>query len=162
MKQPEGFATKGKEHLVCKLKKSIYVLKQSPHCWNVVLDDHRCDIRFTQSTSDPCIYTSVGGSVLLAVYVDDVLLTAKSEQRMSEVKQAISNRFAMKDMGELKYFLGMTVDQKTYPDRTWIGQPGYTQRVLSKFGMDQAKPVSTPVDASTKLVKTGEDEETVD
>ena len=86
MKQPEGFATKGKEHLVCKLKKSIYGLKQSPRCWNVELDDHLCDIGFTQSTSDPCIYTSEGGSVLLAVYVDDVLLAAKSEQCMSDVK----------------------------------------------------------------------------
>ena len=86
MKQPEGFATKSKEHLVCKLKKSIYGLKRSPRCWNVALDDHLCDIGFTQSTSDPCIYTSEGGSVLLAVYVDDVLLAAKSEQHMSEVK----------------------------------------------------------------------------
>ena len=102
MKQPEGFATKGKKHLVCMLKKSIYGLKQSPRCWNVALDDHLCDIEFTQSTSYPYIYTLEGGSVLLAVYVDDVLLAAKSEQRMSEVKQAISNRFAVKDMGELK------------------------------------------------------------
>ena len=130
MKQPEGFATKGKEHLVCKLKKSIYGLKQSPRCWNVALDDHLCDIGFTQSASDPCIYTSEGGSILLAVYV------AKSEQRMSDVKQAISNRFAVKDMGELKYFLGVAVDQETNPDCIWIDQPAYTQRVLDKFGMD--------------------------
>ena len=162
MKQPEGFATKGKEHLVCKLKTSIYGLRQLPRCWNVALDDHLCDIGFTQSTSDPCIYTSEGGSVLLAVYVDDVLLAAKSEQRVSDVKQAISNRFAVKDMGELKYFLGVAVDQETNPDCIWIGQPAYTQRVLDKFGMDQAKPVSTPVDASAKLVKTSEDEETID
>ena len=81
---------------------------------------------------------------------------------MSDVKQAISNRFAVKDMGELKYFLGVAVDQETNPDCIWKGQPAYTQRVLDKFGMDQAKPVSTPVDASAKLMKTGEDEETVD
>ena len=112
MKQPESFATKRKEHLVCKLKKNIYGLKQSPRCWNVELDEHLCNIGFTQSSSDPCIYTSKGGSVLLAVYVDDVILAANSEQRMSEVKQAISNRFAVEDMGELKYFLGVTVDQE--------------------------------------------------
>ena len=90
MKQPEGFATKGKEHLVCKLKKSIYGLKQSPRCWNVALDDHLCDIGFTQSTSDPCIYTSEGESVLLAVYVDDVLLAAKSEQRIGSTWSSLS------------------------------------------------------------------------
>ena len=116
----------GNHHLMCKLKKSIYGLKQSPRCWNVALYNHLCDIGFTQSTSDPCIYTSEGGSVLLAVYVDNVLLAAKSEQRMSEVKQAISNRFAVKDIGKLKYFLGVAVDQETNPDCIWIGQPAYT------------------------------------
>ena len=62
-------------------------------------------------------------------------------------------------MGELKNFLGVAVNQEKNPDSIWIGQPAYTQRVLNKFGMDQAKPVLTPVDASAKLVKTGEDEE---
>ena len=65
-------------------------------------------------------------------------------------------------MEEVKYFLGVAIDQETNPDCIWISQPAYTQRVLDKFGMDQAKPVSTPVDASAKLVKTGEDDETVD
>ena len=58
------------------------------------------------------------------------------------MNQAISNRFPVKEMGELKYFLGVAVDQKTNPDCIWIGQPAYKQRVLDKFGMDQAKPVS--------------------
>ena len=49
---------------------------------------------------------------------------------MSEVKQAISNRFAVKNMGELKYFLGVTVDQETNPDCIWIGQPGYTPSLV--------------------------------
>ena len=137
MKQTEVVATKGKEHLVCKLKKRIYGLQQSPRCWNVALDDHLCDIEFTQSTSDPCIYTTEGGSVLLAVYVDDVLLAVKSKHRMPVVKQAISKRFAVKDMGELKYILGVTFDQKTNPDCILRGQPAYTQRVLNMFGMDQ-------------------------
>lgn len=162
MKQPKGFIKEGKEHLVCKLNKSIYGLKQSPRCWNTVLDDHLCKIGFTQSTSDPCIYTSEGESVIIAVYVDDIILAAGSEQRMSEVKQAIADEFTVKDMGELKYCLGVTVDQETNPDSIWIGQPGYTERVLTKFKMDEAKPVSTPVDTNNKLVKTGENDETVD
>ena len=58
MKQPEGFVGEGKEHLVCKLNKSIYGLKQSPRCWNAVLDDHLRKIGFRQLTSDPCIYTT--------------------------------------------------------------------------------------------------------
>ena len=56
MRQLEGFAAKGKEHLVCKLKKSIYGLKQSPRCWNTALDCQLKQMGFRQSESDPCIY----------------------------------------------------------------------------------------------------------
>ena len=52
MRQPEGFITDGEEHLVCKLKKSIYGLKQSPHCWNTTLDSHLNYMGFVQSVSD--------------------------------------------------------------------------------------------------------------
>jgi hypothetical protein len=162
MKQPEGFVTKGKEHLVCKLKKSIYGLKQSPRCWNAALDGHLRKIGFIQSTSDPCIYTADEGLVILAVYVDDIILAAKSEQHLNKVKQAIADKFTVQDMGELRYFLGVTIDQKTNSESIWMGQPGYTQRILKKFNMDEAKPVSTPVDTSVKLTKAEEENETVD
>ena len=157
MRQPEGYVMEGKEHLVCRLNKSIYGLKQSPRCWNAALDVHLCNIGFTQSSNDPCIYTSEGGSVILAVYVDDIILAAGSEQHMREVKQAIADKFAVKDMGELKYFLGVTVDQETNPVAIWIGQPAYTKRVLEKFKMNEAKPVSTPDDTGVKLIKADED-----
>ena len=58
MKQPEGFVEEGKEHLVCRLKQSLYGLKQSHRCWNSMLDTHLKDMGYVQSTSDPCIYTS--------------------------------------------------------------------------------------------------------
>ena len=54
MKQPEGFVAKGQEHLVCKLNRSIYGLKQSPRCWNSALDNHLNKMGFKQTTSDPC------------------------------------------------------------------------------------------------------------
>ena len=53
MEQPDGFVTPGREGLVCKLKKSIYGLKQSPRCWNVVLDSFLREIGFVQADSDP-------------------------------------------------------------------------------------------------------------
>ena len=62
MKQPEGFIAQGKENLVvCKVKHSIYGLKQSPRCWNATLDQQLKRMGFIQSTSDPCIYTSSEG-----------------------------------------------------------------------------------------------------
>ena len=89
MKQPEGFIAQGQEHLVCRLRKSLYGLKQSPRCWNQALDAQLKLMGFQQSTSDPCIYTSktdADGLFILAVYVDDILLAGKSEQKIARVR----------------------------------------------------------------------------
>ena len=78
MKLPEGYVIKGKEGLVGKLKKSIYGLKQSPRCWNSVLDDYLKKMGFVQAAGDPCLYiASVGEMFLIAIYVDDILLAGK-------------------------------------------------------------------------------------
>ena len=160
MKQPEGFVVKGQEHLVCKLKRSIYGLKQSSRCWNSVLDQHLKKLGFIQSVSDPCIYVaSVGEMFMIAVHVDDLVLAAKSDKHIADVKKALSEKFEVKDMGELHHFLGTKVLQNKQNGEVWIGQPAYTQTVLRKFNMENAKPVDTPVDISSKLVKMNEDSE---
>ncbi|KAK3725314.1 hypothetical protein QZH41_002591 [Actinostola sp. cb2023] len=157
MRQPEGFSVKGKEHLVCKLNKSLYGLKQSPRCWNYTLDEHLKSMGFVQTPSDPCIYVSDEDAIpfIIAVYVDDIVLAGPSDEKIAEVKQNISERFEVKDMGELKYFLGVQVIQED--GKVWIGQPTYTENILKKFGMENCKPVSTPVDPNFKLTKAGAD-----
>ncbi len=79
MKPPEGFCTTGEDHLVCRLKKSIYGLKQSPKCWNTALGSHLKDMGFIQSTSDPCIYMKAGGDVYLSVYVDNIVIAGRNQ-----------------------------------------------------------------------------------
>ena len=79
--------------MVCRLKRSIYGLKQSTRCWNSALDVQLKAMGFAQSTSDPCIYTSTKGEVfIIAVYVDDILLAGKTDERIAEVKKALSER----------------------------------------------------------------------
>ena len=81
MKQPEGFVTEEKEHLVCKLNKSLYGLKQSPRSWNYVLDEHLQSIGFVQTPSDPCIYIAEGDEpFIIAVHVDDTILAGPTDQ----------------------------------------------------------------------------------
>ena len=105
---------------------------------------------------------SEDGMVTLAVYVDDIILGACSEKLTKEVKQAIGQKFITRDMGELKYFLGVAVNQNKKSGAVWIGQPVYTRKVIKKFNMSEAKPVATPVDSSVKLTKAEEDSETID
>ena len=157
MKQPEGSVEKGKEHLVCKLKKSLYGLKQSSRCWNQALHKHLCNVGFIQNSSDPCIYTSKDGKNILAIYVDDIILAAQSQDDMDYMKRDISSKFDLKDLGELRYFLGVSV-QRDSNGSVSLDQSGYSDRILNKFDMNEAKPVSTPVDISMKLVKNDESE----
>ena len=163
MNQPEGFVAEGQEHLVCRLKKSLYGLKQSPRCWNRALDTQLKSMGFKQSTSDPCIYTSTtDGLFILAVYVDDILLAAKSQQKIDQVKADLGKRFHVKDMGLLHYFLGVSVKQNPETGKIWIGQQAYTEAVLKKFRMEHSKPACTPVTPGTKLLKATEQSEMVD
>ena len=91
MRQPQGFIAKGQEHLVCKLKKSIYGLKQSPRCWNTALHNQLTIMEFVQADSDPCVYRASGGEVFfVGVYVDDIL-AGESEKRMKELKDTLRN-----------------------------------------------------------------------
>ena len=162
MRQPQGFIAKGQEHLVCKLKKSIYGLKQSPRCWNTALHNQLTMMEFVQADSDPCVYRASGGEVFfMGVYVDDIILAGESEKRMKEVKDTLTNKFDIKDMGELHYFLGMKIQLDKTGD-IWIGQPAYAESLLQKFGMSEAKPVSTPVDTSIKFIQATEDEKCID
>ncbi len=80
---------------------------------------------------------------------------------MKEIKSKLAERFDIKDLGKLRNFLGMKIVQK--PDgAVWIGQPGYTEKLLESFGMDQAKVNATPVETNNKLVKASDDEEMYD
>ena len=85
MQQPKGFSREGEEHLVCKLKKSIYGLKQSPRCWNTALEKQLKEMGFIQSTSDPCIYVDAGGDTFfIGVYVGDIVLAGRTYERTSK------------------------------------------------------------------------------
>ena len=164
MTQPEGFVSPGQEHLVCKLKKSIYGLKQSPRCWNSALDVYLKQIGFTQSNSDPCIYFKDAGGekVYMGVYVDDIVLAARTDKVLQQVKSDLATKFDIKDIGKLHYFLGMSIIQDDDCKSVWIGQPGYTEKILTKYNMQNCNPVSTPAEPGTKQKLASETDECVD
>ena len=153
MQQPKGFECQGKEEFVCKLNKSIYGLKQSPRCWNSTLDTYLKEMQFTQTASDPCIYFQKNGkdTMFIGVYVDDIILAAKNEKQLKQVKEKLSSKFDIKDLGELKYFLGMKIEQNKEAGSIWIGQPAYIENLLKRLGMQDSKLTSTPADVSLKL-----------
>ena len=119
---------------------------------------------FKQTKSDPCIYVSTTGRdpFYIGVYVDDMVIAGKDEASLQKVKDELGTKFEIKDLGKLKYFLGMTIVQNQEEQSTWMGQPDYTTKLLEKHGMSECKPVATPVDPGTHLTTLNEKEEVVD
>ena len=116
MTQPEGFVSKGNEHLVCKLLRTIYGLRQASRRWNVRFDETIKEFDFIKNIDEPCVYKKVRGSVVtfLVLYVDDILLIGNDIPMLQSVKVWLSKNFTMKDLGEASYILGM----KIYRDRS--------------------------------------------
>ena len=100
MAQPEGFAVQDKEHLGCRLKKSIYGLKQASRQWCLKFDQIIRQFGFKENKVDNCIYTKFKGSkfIFLVLYVDDILLASSDINLLLETKKFLSCKFDMKDL----------------------------------------------------------------
>jgi hypothetical protein len=109
MKQLEGFVVKGKKELVCKLKKSLYGLKQSPRMWYKKFDTYMLGLGFTRSKEDHCVYFKLIGDHLIysVLYVDDMLLIGNNKEIIEDVKTQFFSKFDMKDLDATNFILGM-------------------------------------------------------
>ncbi|KAK9089019.1 hypothetical protein Scep_028101 [Stephania cephalantha] len=139
MDQPEGFLTTGKENLVCKLKKSIYGLKQASRQWYIKFNNTITSYGFVENTVDRCIYMKISGSkfVILVLYVDDILLAANDVAMLHDVKRFLSINFEMKDMGEASYVIGIEIFRDRSQGLLGLSQKGYINKVLERFQMDK-------------------------
>ena len=117
-----------------------------------------------QSNSDPCIYYKGkdGDMVYMGVYVDDIVLAARTDEKLQQVKDDLAKQFDIKDLGKLQCFLGMSIIQDDSCESVWIGQPGYTENLLTKYCMQTCNPVNTPVQPGTKLRLANKTDESVD
>ena len=109
MMQPEGFVAKNQEHMVCKLKRFIYGLKQASRSWNIRFDQAIKSFGFEQNLNEPCMYKRDRDKVVmfLVLYVDDILLIGNDVGVMLSVKVWLSIQFDMKDLGEANFILGI-------------------------------------------------------
>ena len=102
MEQPKGFTIKGKEHLVCRLKKSLYGLKQALRQWYKKFDSFMVDHGYDRIASDHCVFVkkfSNGEFIILSLYVDDMLIVDRDTGKIDKLKKELSKSFEMKDLG---------------------------------------------------------------
>ncbi|CAA7059133.1 unnamed protein product [Microthlaspi erraticum] len=154
MVQPEGFVKKGKEDLVCRLKKSLYGLKQAPRQWYKKFKSVMGEHGYKETTSDHCVFVQVFGDddfIILLLYVDDMLIVGRNVSRIQELKKHLSQSFAMKDLGPAKQILGMRIVRDRGERLIHLSQEKYIEKVLRRFHMDKSKVVSTPLAAHFRL-----------
>lgn len=151
--QPEGFEKPGQEQKVYKLLKALYGLRQAPRAWYAKLNSCLADLGFTRFPSEHAVYTRKEGEegLVIAVYVDDLLITGSSKEMIERFKNEMSQKFEMTDLGKLSYYLGMEVEQgKGYIE---IKQAGYAKKILERAGMAECNPTKYPMDPKEQISK---------
>ena len=151
MKQPPGYEDKLQPHHICKLDKAIYGLKQAPRAWYSRLSDKLLQLGFQASKGDTSLffYIKEGITIFLLVYVDDIIVASSSQVVVSALLEDLKTDFALKDLGPLHYFLGIEV--QNVDNGIHLSQRKYTSDVLSRVGMINCKPTTTPLSTSEKL-----------
>ena len=153
MEQPPSFVAQEESGFVCKLRCSLYGLKQSPQAWFSRFSSMVQEFGMIRSTSDHSVFyhhTSTDQCIYFIVYVNDIVITGSDQDGIQKLKQHLFSYFQTKDLEKLKYFLGIEVAQSN--SEVVISQRKYTFDILADTGMLDCKPVNTPMDPNVKLV----------
>jgi Reverse transcriptase (RNA-dependent DNA polymerase) len=153
MRVPLGydFQQENNRQVICRLPKSLYGLKQASRNWYSKFSKALQEFGFKQSSSDYSLFTlrSHDSITLLLIYVDDMIITGDNERTINAVKGFIQSHFPIKDLGRLKYFLGIEVARSKAG--IFLSQRKYTLDILNEAGLLGAKPVKFPMEPTLKL-----------
>jgi hypothetical protein len=151
MEQPKGFQSKTHPEYVCKLKKTLYGLKQALRAWYGKIGEFLIQNGFKVAPSDSSLFvkSKEGRLAIVLVYVDDLIITGNNTEEIQRIRENLSIRFQMKELGELKHFLGLEVERTK--DGIFLGQQKYAKDLLQRYGMLDCKPIATPMDPNMKL-----------
>ena len=149
---PAGLETTSNFNKVCRLRKSLYGLKQSPRAWFERFTKVVKGYGFVQCQSDHTLFVKhfpEGKLAIIIVYVDDIILTGDHEEKIDLLKKLLTKEFEIKDLGNLKYFLGMEIARSK--KGIAVSQRKYVLDLLNETGMLGCKPAETPMDTTVKL-----------
>ena len=153
MEQPEGFIVPGQENKVCRLVKSLYGLKQATKQWHEKFDSVMMTNGFKINECDKCVYVKNAerGSVIICLYVDDMLIMGSNNEVIKTTKKMFNNKFNMKDLGVAEVILEIKISKTS--DGLILSQSHYIEKILKKFKQDDSSPTRTPVDVNLHLSK---------
>lgn len=151
MQKPEGFACTD-DKKVLKLSKAIYGLKQASRVWHKKVDNCMLADGYNKSKIEPCLYTKIVGNcrTMVTLYVDDFLIFSNDPQELKHLKEMLSSNFKIKDLGQVRECLGMSVKFDTKNNVVTLSQEKYIDQILKKFNMSECKTANTPMEANLK------------
>jgi hypothetical protein len=149
MELPEGYRQDNK---VCKLRKCIYGLKQSPHEWYASLTDSLQWKGFAPTKFDPCVFIHKNNQLYISVYVDNIMIFGPDSPFRKEIRQLLKADFECMDLGNSKFILGMEITVTN--NGITRSQCTYINKILDKFGISNCKPVGTPFEPNLNRHKT--------
>ncbi|GJR03843.1 retrovirus-related pol polyprotein from transposon TNT 1-94, partial [Tanacetum coccineum] len=153
MAQPPGFIDFEKPDHVYKLKKTLYGLKQAPKAWYDRLKAFLIKHEYKIGMVDNTLFTKKKSSnlIIVQIYVDDIIFGPTCQDMCDEFAKIMHDEFEMSMMGELNFFLGLQIKQME--DGIFFNQSKYIKEMLKKFGLEDSKPMKTPISSGTKLTK---------
>jgi hypothetical protein len=145
VEQPPGFKDEKKLNHVYKLRKTLYGLKQAPRAWYERLRDFLLSKGFKMGKVDTTLFTKKLGNELfvLQIYVNDIIFGSTNQDFCEKFGKMMASEFEMSMIGEHSYFLGLQIKQ--IKNGIFVSQGKYIKGMLKKFGMDDAKAISTPM-----------------
>eukprot|EP00261_Vitis_vinifera_P038895 XP_019080138.1 PREDICTED: uncharacterized protein LOC109123774 [Vitis vinifera] len=156
MMLPPRFYKEEEETRVCKLKKSLYGLKQSPRAWFDRFAKVIKNPGYQQGQSDHTMLfkqSNDGRMTILIVYVDNIILIGDDTGEVERLKKVLATEFEVKDLGQMRYFQGMEVARSR--KGISISQRKYVLDLLTETGMLGCKPSDTPIKARKKTKSNG-------
>jgi len=153
VKQPPSFDDLKHPGHVYKLKKSIYGLKQAPRAWYDRLSNFLIKNDFKRGQVDTTLFrrTLEKDIIVVQIYVDDIIFGSTNASLCMEFSKLMQDEFEMSMMGELKFFLGIQINQCKYG--VYVHQTKYTKELLKKFKLEDCKVMNTPMHPTCTLSK---------
>ncbi|GJR99143.1 retrovirus-related pol polyprotein from transposon TNT 1-94 [Tanacetum coccineum] len=156
--QPPGFIDFAKPNYVYRLKKALYGLKQAPKAWYDRLKAFLIKHDYSMGMVDNTLFTKKKDSnlIIVQIYVDDIIFGSTCQEMCDDFAKIMHDEFEMSMMGELNFFLGLQIKQ--LDDGIFFNQSKYIKEMLKKFGLEDSKPMKTPMSTETKLTRDQEGE----
>jgi hypothetical protein len=148
---PPGFSTAQTEGKILRLRRSLYGLKQSPRAWFDRFRQVMLQMGYNQSNADHTLFykRNIRNIAILIVYVDDIVITGDDTKEIVQLKMELAREFKVKDLGQLRYFLGIEVSRS--PKGIYLSQRKYILDLLSETGLTGCRPASTPIEQNHRL-----------